>query len=109
MGLVDLGNSVMIFSIEISLIQMVNFLSWIPDCDYHSPVLLDLFISFDPSICSTMAFLPLGNSVVVSASTGFPINSKQDALFHYIAYDYCRADLDGLRHHLRDFQWDEIL
>ena len=58
------------------------------------PALLDLFISSDVSICSTMAFSPLGNSdhVVVSVSIDFPINSKQDAPFHCVAYDYSRAD-----------------
>ena len=30
--------------------------------DSHSPALLDLFLSSDASICSTMAFPPLGNS-----------------------------------------------
>ena len=47
---------------------MVNFPTQIPDCDSHSPVLLDLYISSDTSIWCTMAFLPLGNSghVVVS-------------------------------------------
>ena len=97
------------FSISNELTQMVNFLTRILDCVSHSPALLDFFLSFDASICSTMAFLPLGNSVVASASTGFPINSKRDALFHYIAYNYSRADLDGHGDHLRDFQWDEIL
>ena len=58
------------------------------------PAPLDLFISSDVSICSTMAFSPLGNSdhVVVSVSIDFPINSKQDAPFHCVAYDYSRAD-----------------
>ena len=81
---------------------MVNFP--IPDCDSHSPALLDLFISSDASICSTMAFPPLGNSnhVVVSVSIDFPTNSQQDAPIHRIAYDYSRADWDGLRDHLRD-------
>ena len=66
---------------------MVNFPSWISDCDSHSPVLLDLFISSDTSICSTITFPPLGNSdhVVVSVSIDFIINSKQDALFHCVA------------------------
>ena len=31
---------------------MVNFPTQIPDCDFHSPALLDLFISSDASICS---------------------------------------------------------
>ena len=41
---------------------MVNFPTQIPYCDSHSPALLDLFISSDASICSTMAFPSLGNS-----------------------------------------------
>ena len=68
------------FSISNDLTQIVNFPTRIPDCDSHSLAVLDLFIS---SICSTMAFPPLGNSdhVVVSVSIDFPINSKQDTRF----------------------------
>ena len=44
------------FSISNDLTQMVNFPAQIPDFDSHSPVLLDLFLSSDASICSTMAF-----------------------------------------------------
>ena len=75
-----------------------------------SPALLDFFLSSDASICSTMAFPPLGNSdhVVVSVSIVFPSNSKRDAPFHHIAYEYSRADWDGLRHHLRDVPWEDI-
>ena len=52
-----------------------NDLTWTPDCDSHSPALLDLFLSSDTSINSTMVFLPLGNSDhVVSVSTDFPSN-----------------------------------
>ena len=50
------------FSISNDLTQIVNFPTRIPDCDSHSPALLDLFISSDASICSTMAFSPLANS-----------------------------------------------
>ena len=83
---------------------MVNFPTQIPDCDSHSPALLDLFISSDTSICSAMAFPPLGNSdhVVVSVSIDFPSNSQWDALFHHTAYNYSSTDWDGLRDHLRD-------
>ena len=71
------------FSISNDLTQMVNFPTQIPDCDSHSPALLDLFISFDVCICSAMAIPPLGNSNhVVSISIDFPVNSKRDALFH---------------------------
>ena len=84
---------------------MVNFPTRIPDC-----VLLDLFISSDASICSTMAFPPLGNSyhVVVSVSFDVPSNSQQDAPFHSIAYDYSRADWGSLCDHFRDVPWEDI-
>ena len=57
-----------------------------------------------------MAFPPLGNSdhLVASVSIDFPINSKQDTLFHHIAYDYSCADWDGLCDHLRDILWENI-
>ena len=73
---------------------MVNCPTRIPDCDSHSLALLDLFLSSDASISSTMAFPPLGNSdhVVVSVSIDFPSNSQWDALFHSIAYGYSCAD-----------------
>ena len=88
------------FSISNELTQMVNFPTRIPDCDSHSPALLDLFLPSDANICSTMAFLPLGNSdVVVSVSIDIPSNSQRIAPFHCIAYDYSRADWDGLRDH----------
>ena len=98
------------FSISNDLTQIVNFPTWIPDRDSHSPALLDLFLSSDASICSTVSFPPLGNSdhVVVSVSIDFPINSKQDTPFHCVAYDYSRADWDGLRDHLRDVPWQDI-
>ena len=86
---------------------MVNFATRIPDCDSHSPAILDLFLSFDASTCSTMAFLPLRKSdrVVVSVSIDFPSNSQQDVRFHHIAHD-C-ADWDGLCGHLRDVPWED--
>ena len=87
---------------------MVDLPTRIPDCDSHSPALFDLFIYCDASICSTMTFLPLGNSDHVSVSIDFPTNSQQDAPFHRIAYDYSHADWDGLHHHLRDVPWEDI-
>ena len=71
------------FSISNDFTQMVNFPTRIPDCDSHSPALLDLFLSSDTSIYSTMAFPPLGNSthVIVSVSIDFPSNSKRMPCF----------------------------
>ena len=73
---------------------MVNFRTRIPNYDSHRPALLYLFISSDASICSTMAFPPLGNSdhFVVSVSIDVLSSSKRDDPFHRIAYDYSRAD-----------------
>ena len=82
------------FSFSNYLPQMVSFPTWIPDCDSHSPALLDLFISSGTSICSTMTFPPLGSSdhVVISVFTDFPSNSQRDAPFHDITYDYSRTN-----------------
>ena len=56
-----------------------------------------------------MAFPQLGNSDhVVSFSIDFSINSKQDVSFRCVAYDYSRADGDGLHDHLRDVPWESI-
>ena len=54
-----------------------------PDYDSHSPGFLDLLLSSDASICSTMAFPPLKNFdyIVVSLSIEFPSNSQRDARF----------------------------
>ena len=96
------------FSISNDLTQMVNFPTWISDCDSHSPAFLDLFLSSDASICSTMAFRPLGNSdhVVVSVSIDFQSNSKWDAPCHHTAYDY--SDWDSLCDHLQDVPRENI-
>ena len=99
------------FSISNDLTQMVNFLTWIPDYDSHSTAPLDLFLSSDASICSTMTFPPLGNSdhVVLSASMDFSSNSKRDAPFYRKAYDYFCADWDGLQDHLRKISLSSVL
>ena len=47
---------------------MVNFPTWIPDSDFHSTAVLDLFFSSDPSICSVVAFPWLGNPDVVNVT-----------------------------------------
>ena len=63
------------FSIANDLTQMISFPTQIPDCDIHNPALLDLFLTSDASICSTMAFPPFGNpDHVVSVSIDIPTN-----------------------------------
>ena len=98
------------FPISNDLTQMVNFPTWIPDCEYQSLALLNLFIFSDASICSTMAFPPSENSdhVLVSVSIDFLSNSHCDDLFHCVTYNYSCADWDGLPDHLRDVSWEDI-
>ena len=81
-----------------------------PACDSHSPTVSDCFLSFDPSICSTVALPPLENSdhVAVSVSLDFLSNSKIDAPSQCTAYDYSHADWGGLHDHLRDAPWEDI-
>ena len=81
---------------------MVNFPTRIPDCDFHSPALLDLFMFYS-------SFLSIGKSDhVVSVSIDFPSNSKRDSLLHCTDYDYSPADWDSLSDHLRDVPWEDI-
>ena len=110
MELIDLVNSVTICFFSNNLTEIVNFPARIPNCHSHNPALLNLFLSSYGSICSTMAFPPLGNSnqVVVSVSIDFSSNSQREAPFHRIAYDYSRADCYGLPDHFRDVPWKDI-
>ena len=107
--LIDLMNSVIIFLTQMTLLRELTFLIR-SQTDSHSLALLDLFISSDTSICSTMAFPPLGNfdHVIVLVSIGFPSNSQGDAPFHRIAYGYSCSDWDDLQDHLRDVPREDI-
>ena len=80
---------------------LLSWLTFLPSfqTDSQSPALLDLFLSSNASIGSTMAFF---------FSIDFPSYSQQDALFNCIACDYSRADWDGLCDHLRDALWEDI-
>ena len=81
------------FSVSNDLTEIVNFPTRIPDCDSHNPALLDFFLSSDASICSTMAFPPLGNSDHVIVSVSILCNKlKRGYQFHRVAYDYSGAD-----------------
>ena len=69
-----------------------------------SLALLNLFPSSDVSICSKME----NSDHVVSVPIDIPVNSKQDAPFHRIAYDYSRAGWHGLSDHFRDLPRENI-
>ena len=73
--LINLVNSVIISLSQMTLLRWLTFLLG-SQTVILSPALLDLFISSDASICSTMTFPPLGNSdhVVASISIHFPSN-----------------------------------
>ena len=88
---------------------MVNFLTRILDCGFHSLALLDLFLSSDAIICSAIDVPPLRNfdHVAVSVSIDFRSTSKRDASkrdasFHCKACDYSCADWEGPCDYLRD-------
>ena len=86
--------SVIIFLSQTTLLRWLTFLLGSQTVILTVLLFWIYFFSSDASICSTMAFPPLGNSdhVVVSVSIDFPSYSQRDALFHHIAYDYSRAD-----------------
>ena len=79
--LIDLVNSAITFLSQMTLLRWLTFPLGSQTVMLIGPVLLNLFLSSEASICSTMAFPPLGNSdhVVVSVSIDFPTNSQQDA------------------------------
>ena len=81
---------------------MVDFPTQIPDCDSHSPALLDLFLSSGASI--VLQWLSLHWEILIMLLSQFQLafNSKRDVLFRCIAYDYSSANCHGLCDHLRD-------
>ena len=65
---------------------MVNFPSRIPDCDSHSPALLDLFFSSEANICSTMGLPPLKDSDQIIVSVSIDFCQTQKGIPRFIAY-----------------------
>ena len=84
------------FPISNDLAQMVNFPNQIPDCESRSLALLDLFILMLVFVLRWLSLHWEILIVVVSVSINFLSNSKWDASFHCITYDYSRADWVGL-------------
>ena len=58
------------FSIPNDLTQMVDFPTQIPDCDSHSPALLDFYLSFDASI---LQWLSLRWEILIMLLSQFPL------------------------------------
>ena len=56
----------------------------IPDCDYHSPALLDFFLSSDAIICSTMTLPPLGTSDHVVSKFPLTFHQIHSGMPHFI-------------------------
>ena len=69
----------------------------IPDCDSHSPALLDLFISSD-----TIIFLSIGKCWSCCCLSF-------QWLYNKLKSNYSCADCDGLCDHLRDVPWEDIM
>ena len=98
------------------LTQMVNFPTRIPDCDSHSPGLLDFFLSLTQvfilqwlSLHWELLIMLLFQVPLTFAMKTLPSYSQWDAwLLQCIAYDYSCADWDGLHDHLRDIPWEDI-
>ena len=103
------GELCYIFSISNNFTQIVNFPTRIPDCDSHSPALLDLFLSSYASICSAMASPRLENwSWFCLSFHWLSSKLKTGCLFHCVAYDYILADWHGLCDHLKDVPREDI-
>ena len=76
--------------------QLVNFPTQIPDYE-HSPALLHLFLSSDPSICSTKTFPPMGNFKHFCLSfQWFSFKLKKWYPFHCTAHDHSCGIWNGL-------------
>ena len=106
MELIDLVNSVIILLSKMTLLRWLTFL--LGSETVILTVLLFWIFFLHASICSTMAFPPMGSSDHVSVSINFPSYSQQDASLHRIAYDYSCAEWDGVCDHLRDVPWKDI-
>ena len=73
------------FFISNELTQIVNFPTQIPDCESHSPAFVDLFLPSDASLCSTIAFPPLGNFDHMLCQFPLTFQQTQNQMPHFIA------------------------
>ena len=99
--LIDLVNSAIIFLSQMTLLRWLTFLH-----GSQTVILIVLLFwtyFFLLMLVFVLQWLSLHWEILTISS-----NSQWDALFHYIAYDYSRADWDGLHDHLRDVPWEDI-
>ena len=84
----------------------------IHDCVSQTPAHLDLFVSYDASISSTMVLPQIGSFdvLVVSVSIDFrKTHNECPVLLQLMTiFVYSRTDWDGICDHLRDFLWESI-
>ena len=81
-GLIDLVNSVIIFLSHMALL-MVNFLTRTPDCDSHSPAILDFFLLM---LVFVLQWLSLHWEILIMLSQ-FPLTFQliHNRMPHFIA------------------------
>ena len=88
--LINLVNSVIIllylncyFSNDLT--QKVNFPTWIPDCDSHSPALLDLFLFL--MLVFVLQLLSIHWEILIMLLSQFPLTFHQihKGMSHFIA------------------------
>ena len=93
-------------SILVTLNDLVNFPTRIPDYDSHSPALLDFFFQ---TLVFVLQWLSLHLEILIMLLSQFPLTFHQihKGMPRFIACDYSFADWDGLPDPLRDVPWDD--
>ena len=86
---IDLPNLMKLIDLVNSVISQMTLLSWLTfllgsQTDSHSTALLNLFLSSDASIWSTMAFPPLGNSDHVVSQFPLTFQIIHERMPHFI-------------------------
>ena len=97
--LIDLGNSVIMFLSQMTLLRWLTLLLG------SRTVILMVLLFWIYFLLLTRVFVL---HVIVSVSIDFPSNSQREGPFHRVAYDYPLSDWDGLRDHLEDVTWEDI-
>ena len=73
------------FKISNDLTQMLNFPTQIQNCDSHSSTVLNLFLSSDASICSTLVFLHWKILIMLVSQFPLAFHHFHNGLIHFIA------------------------